>query len=618
MEPPGKNGDRARLFMGLAVLATLLAYLPIVDNRFVEWDDSLLIIGNYHIRHLDLRSIGWIFTNPYEGNYIPLTWLSLALDFKVGRLEPWVYHLNDLILQCLNTAIVFYLSLKLLRIVRKAPTTPTKKGDGGLSEPADRPLWAAFGTALLFGLHPIHVESVAWASERKDILCGSFYFLGLWVYLDYALAVRSPAAGNTQGNTRRKYFACLGLFIAALLSKPTAVSLPFVLLLLDHWPLGRLGSQFKKCFMEKIPFGIATLAASGIAMVSQRQVGALSNLQQFPLFFRLMNAGHSVLFYLWNMLYPFRLAAYYPCHPDEASSFGYVFSVFSVLAVSCLCWIYRKKYPYFLTAWFFYLMTLAPVIGIIQVGSQAAADRYAYLPSWGIFLLAAAFLARSLSRRPWVLFALALAGTALLGYRTHLQVSFWKDTVALWENVFRCYPKNNYEAYHNLASAYEKSGQWDKALFNYSVAIRINPYSLHSYWGKANVLSAQGSLEESIGEFKDAIKMDPRYPPLHTDLAMVYQKKGMVKEALAEAEEAVQMDPNYPVAYNNLGIIEQNQGRMEEALADFAKARTLDPDNADYLRNLIAACQKAGKPKEALALYRELSSRPRSLVSLNF
>jgi tetratricopeptide (TPR) repeat protein len=583
--------------MWLAVLATLLAYLPVAGNQFVEWDDSNHIFGNPHIRSLDLASIKWMFTHFYVGNWIPLTWLSLALDFRVGRLEPWVYHLDNLVLHLLNTALVFGIGRRLMQSILKSG-----KGEG-----EQGPILVAFGTALFFGLHPLHVESVAWAAERKDVLCGLFYLASLRVYLEHALKPRPWKIG-----------LCLGLFLVALMSKPMAISLPFVFLLLDYWPLGRLSKWPKRTLLEKIPFLMVVLGQAWITVTSQFEFKAEVSLKDYPLLPRLMNAAHSAVFYLYHLVFPEGLAAYYPIRLQEVYSLPYILSVVLVLGLSTLCYLYRKKIPYLAVTWFFYLVTLAPVMGILQVGHQGAADRFAYLPSLGPLLLAAALLVRLFSGKRKVLIGLALGGTVLLGGLTWRQVSFWKDTAALWKHVLLCYPNNNYVANHNLGEVFEKEGRLDDALAQYSIVIALDPYIVNAYYGKARIYATQGFLDDSIAEYKVALQVNPKHPPLYSALALVYQKKGMEKEAIEEAQEALRVDPNYAESYANLGRIYREQGKNLDSLGAYQEAWDLEPENADYFRGLLAACQRAGRPEEALKLYRMLSANPRSVLAMAF
>jgi len=580
------------IYLWLLVLATLLAYLPLFNNQLVGWDDASYIQFNPPIRGLGLTNLKWMFTNFHAGYWIPLTWFSLALDFSIARLEPWIYHLDNLLLHCANTALVFIIGFKFLNV------GPNKD---------QRAVPIAFGAALLFGLHPLHVESVAWAAERKDLLCGLFFLASLSVYLDYAAR---PSL--------KKYIACLGCMVLALLAKPMAVSLPVIFLLLDSWPLGRLKADPKKILLEKVPFILAVAATSGIAVLTQFGSGAGWSISVFPFSSRLMNAAHSLVFYLAKMLCPLHLTAFYPLFPEDLHSPQFFLSVLGVLALSGVLFIYRQKVPYLLTAWLFYVITLLPALGLVQVGNQAAADRFTYLPSLAPFLLFSAVMVSLLSARRRLLIALSVLLASALGWATFNQVSTWKDTITLWENVLRYYPHNNLIVYQNLGRAYEDAGRLEEALAQYNSAI-VPSYDFPlAHWGKARIFSAQGRLEDSIQEFKTALAMNPSFPPLHSDLGMDYEKKGSRKEALAEVQEAIRLDANYPEAYKNLGLIYKGRGNWKKAQDAFQKAHDLDPDDVPYLRALLEAYQKNGRPEKALALYRDISDHPRSFLTLNF
>lgn len=590
-----KNHEWARILLGLSVLLTLLPYLNVLDNSFVDWDDTLYIQHNLHIRHLNLTTIRWSFVNFYGGYWIPLTWLSFAFDFWIGRLEPWVYHLDNLMLHLANTAMVFLVSHKLLTVIQKHN-----------KEVFDRPSFVAFVTALLFGIHPIHVESVAWASERKDLLYCLFSLLSFSNYLSYT---------SLPQNRRWNYFGCLAFFLLAILSKPMAVSLPFILILLDYWPLKR---SPRKIWIEKIPFFTASFLSAGVAVLTQFKAGAGWDLSQAPLSFRFTNACHSLLFYLLKMVVPIRLSGFYPIHLEKTFSLEYLISTLLVLLISLFCFQLHKKRPYLTTAWLYYLLSLAPVLGIVQVGNQAAADRFTYLPSLGPFLLAAAAFVFLLSRWRAVFIFLFVVAVPLLSFESYRQVSVWKNSISLWENVLKIDPHNNLVVHNNLGEAYEEAGRFNDALIQFEDATINGTSFFYAHWGKARTLSEQGRLDESIQEFKMALAINPHYPPLYAGMGMVNDRMKKPKEALEEVQAAIQMDPHYAEAYEDLGTIYEKQRHSEKSAEAFHKAYDLDPDNGPYLRNWAEACQRSGQNKEALALYRELSRKPRSLLALTF
>ena len=368
----------------LLVLAVAFFYLPVLKNDFVNWDDKDTITDNLQIRRLDGNSLRWMFTTFATGNWMPLTWLSFALNYQVNGLDPRVFHATNVFFHALNTLLVFLVCLRLMKHL------PEKKGGPALSNAKTFGLPISFMTALLFGLHPIHVESVAWATERKDVLYAFFYLGALWVYLG------KPFSFELKGF---KHWACLGLYLLALMSKPMAITLPFIFLILDGWPLGRWGLGYAKLIKEKVVFFAVALGAVLVTMASHAK--ALSYAKSGVEFYWVMNSFRSLVFYLVKMAWPQGLTTYYP-FPPSLSGF-YLFENFCaaalVILVFYLLFHYNRKAPYLLAAWLYYVVVLLPVVGIIQTGSQAAADRYTYLSSLGFFLPLSAGIAFLLSYR---------------------------------------------------------------------------------------------------------------------------------------------------------------------------------------------------------------------------
>ena len=549
---------------GIPVVLTFLVYLPSLNNQFVNWDDLEAIQWNSHIRVLDAHNFYWMLTTFHLGNWIPLTWLTLALDYRMGKLDTWVYHLDNLVLHCMNTGAVFFFSTRLLDLAEKNsdPKTSGQKNFWMVS--------AALITALLFGIHPLHVESVAWATERKDLLYALFYLLGLILYLDYTSA---PILKS------RKLFACFGLFLLAILSKPMAITLPLVLILLDIWPLGRLRTQGGRIFQEKIPFFLLALLSGIVASLAQSSAGSYTSLSLLPLDFRLMNAFHSLIFYLEKMVFPEGLAALYPLDLQKTFCFAYVADLMGSILITSLCVIYRKKRPYLAVAWIYYGVTLTPVLGIIQIGSQAAADRYTYLPSLAPFLLFGVTAANLLSRSRSVLFLLTAVLAATLGYGTIQQTKTWKDSVTLWENVLRVNPRNSRIAHANLADGYLTTGRFEEALREFDRSIIIGPPSAFSFDGKGRTLLELGRSEEACQELKAAAVLEPKNAEVRRHLGMVYGRMGMPREAIAEIQEGLRLDPDDSEGYYDLGTIYLSQGQTEKSMEGFRQALALDPDN---------------------------------------
>lgn len=557
-------------------LLTFIVYLPVFNNDFVNWDDPFFVQKNPHIFRINSANLKWMWTSSYMGNWIPMSWLSLAVDYQWGGLNPQVYHCTNLVLHCLNSLLVFLICLRVLALSRwekdKAP------GDA----PSNSILITAFLTSLIFGIHPLHVESVVWASERKDLLCGFFYLLSIFFYLKYRALM----------NGKKRYlYLCLGSFLLSLLSKSMAVSLPAVIILLDYWPLGRFRNEKAKVFLEKAPFFLAAFAVGTATVIFQSGAGALSDLSQLPLSFRVMNAIHSLAFYVAKTVWPVDLVTFYPIFLRKTFSPEYVLSFFLVMAACWTVFIYRKKIPFLYVAALYYFITIVPVIGVLQVGSQAAADRYAYLPSLGPIFLFAFVLTRTFSKWKWILVLGMIGLAAGLGSQTIQQIGFWRDSLLLWQHELEVCPRNAAYAYSNMADALEQDGMLDEALQFYEIAIQKGPRLTYPRAGRGEVLLKKGLIGQSIEEFKTSINLDRNYVVPRTGLALAYEKKGMIPEALAEAQEATRLDPDDAEAYDGLGLAYEGAAQFDKSLEAFRRAVYLAPDNSRYSRNLMAACR---------------------------
>ncbi len=589
------TGRKKSWFWALVpALMTFLFYLPVTRHDFVIWDDQVFIFDNPHIRAIGLTFFQWIWSTSQTGNWIPLTWISLALDYQIAGFHPWVYHIHNLFLHALNTTLVFFLSFRVLESAQKQ----IHDNDPGLR--SGFPLVpAAFLSALLFGLHPLHVESVAWAAERRDVLCAFFYLGSLLLYVDYASQV--PVK-------KWKFHACLGLFLLALMSKPMSVTLPLVLLLLDAWPLGRLKGAFSKMLFEKTLFILASLAVSGVTAFAQYQAGAFITPGLIPLDYRIMNAFHSLGFYLWKILLPLNLAPFYPMDPNlETYTLTHLASALAVAAISLVCVIYWRRKPYLAAAWVFYLATLAPVLGFPQVGLQAAADRYTYLPTLGIFLLVSSFLSTKLSKKPALLAGLCALMVLGLGSGTVRQLSIWKNSVALWEEVDRLFPEGSQVPHANLARAYELAGRHADALREYDLALALPPTSAHIHEEKGTVLLSMNRPDEAIEELNQAVNLyqDAAPSDLYHHLWYAYELKGLHEKALAAIQEVVKIRPDFSDGFRDLGVTYWNLKRLKDSEEAFKNAYSLNPFSPEYLDNLGSLYIKNRNLPEATAWYKK-------------
>ncbi len=556
-----------------AYFLVVVIYIPAIDFGFVNWDDPLYVINNQHIRQLNVETVKWAFTNAYAGFWMPLTWLSLAMDYHIAGLEPTIYHLHNIALHCANVVIVYLLCHRILSSVFG--------NQGGANKDTDRSWkWGALFCALFFGIHPLRVESVAWVTERKDVLYSFFYLAGLLAYLRYV---------STNGKKRIWYGLTLVLFVSAMCSKSMAVTFPLVLLLLDIWPLRRMGTG--KVLLEKIPFILLAFGIMVTALFTQKQIGTLSSLGQLPLDFRIMNAFHSIVFYLRKILIPTDLTTLYPIVFNRTFSWGYIISALVTVAITVWVLYRRKVSPALFAAWGFYVITLSPTLGFFQVGHQAAADRFTYVSSLGPTLLIGGMIIRWFGKRRIVFWAVMTIILWPMAMMTRNQIHVWKDSTVLWENTLKKIPRNSSVAYANLADAYLEAGRFAEARQGFELAIRIGPPVSTYYDGLGMLLMREGRIDQAIEAFKTAISLDQRSASPFAHLAEAYAEKGMALEALKTAREAVHIEPGYSEAHFVLGNILAARSKYHEAAGSYEVALSLEPNryNPKYLRSLVSA-----------------------------
>jgi tetratricopeptide (TPR) repeat protein len=395
---------------------------------------------------------------------------------------------------------------------------------------------AAALTALLFGFHPLHVESVAWATERKDVLCAFFYLLALLLYLNYAF-----------GGKQRNLFLCFCFFILALMSKPMAITLPMVLLILDLWPLRRLEIGFLKILKEKILFYIAAFLTGAVALLSPHP--AVEAIGNPSLVFRLANSFRSVIFYMMKIVFPMRLSPLYPfpINQTEAYKIENCLAALAVLLLTAGLFWYRHKTPYLLIGWLYFLITLSPVLGIFQLGFHAAADRYTYLPSLGLLLPAAVVISALLAQRKQVFFLFCAGLALLLGFLTVQQIGVWENSETLWKTVLARYPEDSPAFVHeNLGAVYQTQGRLGDALREYERAIALSPFSEPAHNGKGTIFFDMGRQQEAVQEFKLSISLEPLEAPPHRNLAIAYERMGMHEQALSEMQIAEKIKAENP------------------------------------------------------------------------
>lgn len=578
------------------VLVTLALFWPSTTHDYIAFDDGQYASQNTHVTDgLSLAGLKWAFTSTYTANWHPLTWLSLMLDSSVFGTFAGGHHLTNILLHTLNTLLLFLLLLRMTKM-----TGPS------------------FIVAALFGWHPAHVESVAWISERKDVLSTLFFLLTLIAYARFA--VEPPKTGP-----RKIYYAlALALFALGLMSKPMLVTLPFVLLLLDYWPLERIAKfgipgsalanartecpplPWRGILLEKLPFFALAFAACVMTLKAQG-TGAIRSVAEVPVGFRLLNALTAYSSYLGMAFWPAKLSIFYLL-PDKAAILPAVCSGILLAATTYAAFRLRWRSPWLLFGWLWFLGTLVPVIGLVQVGSQALADRYTYIPLIGLFVAVVwgvdSFLERSGARAIAVGMAtFALAACLVL---TRRQLGFWHNDVTLFGHAVNVTP-DNYLVQFELGAALDKTGRTDEAVEHYSACLRLNPGYELGHYRLGLALTGMGKPDEAAFHFSEALKRDPNSEELHNDLGVVFAQQGRNEAAIAELKRAMQINPDYPQPYINYGNILQKLGRPAEALTNYYRAQALEPDSPEVLDKialLLATCPDAQvrNPPAALKL----------------
>jgi tetratricopeptide (TPR) repeat protein len=579
---------------------TFAVFGQTVHHEFVNYDDNNYVCENPEVaRGLTLQGIVWAFTNIYSANWHPLTWISHMLDCQFYGLSPGGHHLTNILLH-MATAILLFLILRRMT---------------GF-------LWRSAFVAAVFAIHPLRVESVAWVAERKDVLSGVFFMLTIWAYVRY---VQSWSKGGNQGSRAQaipvlnprslalNYCLVLLFFALGLMCKPMLVTLPFVLLLLDYWPLNLVTTVTdhrnhfpipRRLILEKLPlFG---LAAAVCVVTLFAQTVALSSFEQISLPLRMSNALISYVTYLGQMFWPAGLAVLYPFPFGGVGISGVVLSLVLLAGISTGVFILRRR-PYFLTGWWWYLIMLAPVIGIVQVGAQARADRYTYLPQIGLYVLltwAAADLCAGWRQRRVVLGGIAAIVIASLSVDSFLQTAYWHDSESLWTHTLAC-TSGNFFGHNNLGLALLQKGKVDEAIAHYQKALQIKPDYAEAHYNLGLALFQKGSVDEAIFHYHKALQITPDFAEAHNNLGNALLQKGNVDEAIAHYQRALQIKPDYAEAHYNLGLTLLQKGKVDEAIAHYQKALQIKPDFAETDNNLGLALLQKGKVDEAIAHYQK-------------
>ena len=575
----------------LLVLAVFVVFGQTLGHKFINYDDNTYVHDNPRVSHgFSAGWLAWAATSKDCANWHPLTWLSHTLDGQFFGLSlPGGHHATSVLLHAAGVVVLF--------LVLRRMTSD---------------IWCSAFAAAVFAIHPLRVESVAWVAERKDVLSGLFFMLTLGAYVAY---VRRPSSLG-------RYLAVVACFALGLMAKPMLVTLPFVLLLLDYWPLGRMGVKgdspiladtkigivpgspapaIRRLIVEKIPLLLLS-AASCVATV-WAQSDAIQPLDRLPFSLRMANAAVSYVAYLGQMFYPADLAVIYPYRTSNLPAWQVAAALAVLAAITVGVAVLWRRCPYLLVGWLWYLGMLLPVIGLVQVGMQSMADRYTYLPQIGLYVAVAwgvAQLSRSWPYRAvtcGVVSALVLAALLIAACQ---QASYWRDSETLFRHTLACSPENNVVAHTQLGIALRDRGSIDEAIEQYNEALAINPNSARVHNNLGEAFQKIGDYDESIRQSEEALRLDPNSAVAHNNLGVSLRLQGRLDEAIAHLEESLRLDPNRADAHNNLGVALGIKGMIPEAIDHFHKALEINPDHADAHHCLGVAMLKRGQVAEAL------------------
>lgn len=561
----------------VAFVVTAVVFLPALGGGFLDWDDGTLLLRNPWYRGLAPSNLAWMFTTVRMGHWMPLNWISFGLDYLLWGMNPFGYHLTNVLLHAAAASVLYLVAARLLRaaLPGRAPSDPWLRA-------------GALVAALAFGIHPLRAESVAWITERRDVLSGLFYLLTVLAYLRYV-----------DRRSARAYWAAVGCFALALLSKSITASLPAVLLLLDIYPLGRLGGAVgwltaaaRRVWLEKLPFAGLAGAGAAAAFWAIASGGGLTPLGTLGAPARLALSIYALGFYLSKTVWPARLSPLYeltlPVHPLEAR---FVLGALGVVGVTVAVLLARRRFPALLAAWATFALTLVPVLGIAHNGYQFAADRYTYLAGLSLAVLAGSAVAvwRRVALWPAVL---ALAALSAL---TWLQLPVWQSDESLWRHAVALDPVSGV-ARSNLGAALTGQRKYEEATRELEQAVALRPGYAEA-WNNLGLALAQqqGRLPEAAERFRRALAVRPRFGEAWNNLGVALAMQGQSEAAIDAFGRAAAADPTSAEARNNLGLALAGQGRVREAAVEFRRALALNPQFLEARRNLDQAERLLGR-----------------------
>jgi len=582
--------DRQKLIVYLVIIVVTLAVFWQVNHYdFVNFDDQVYVTENTHIQSgITLEGFRWAFSTKDTGLWNPLVWLSLMFDYQLHDLNAGGYHLTNLILHVMSALLLFWLFNRMTGAI-----------------------WRSAFVAAFFALHPLHVESVAWIAERKDVLSAFFWMLTLCLYVYY-----------TEKPVIRRYLLVLFCFACALMSKPMVITLPIVMILLDYWPLDRLQSDKKKLsetkiagiiplwqLKEKITFFILSAFIAFITLYAPNK----PSVKHFPLSSRVANALVSFVTYLEKTFWPHDLAVFYP-FPDQIPAWEVLFASLLILVICTAVIVAAKRLPYLFVGWLWYAITILPVIGIIQISSSAPyamADRYHYLPSIGIGIMLAWGIPLLFPRediRRIILFPVGIIIVTIMSFLSWNQCGYWKDNYELFNHALQVTKDNNL-AHNSFGRSLLIKGKIEEAIDHFNEAIRLKPDNILSYYNRGAAYAKSGRHQRATEDYTQAIRLKPDYADAYNNRGLSFGELGQHQLAIENYTEAILLKPDYADAYNNRGIAYGKLGRHHRAIEDYTEAIRLKPDDADAYSNRGIAYDKLGQHQSAIEDYKQSTRR---------
>ena len=571
------------------ILVIVIVYVQVGTFDFVDFDDGLYVTENSYVQKgLTIEGCIWAFTTSHAGNWHPLTWLSHMLDCELYGLNPAGHHYTNIAFHIANTLLLFFILFRMTGA-----------------------LWKSAFVATLFALHPLHVESVAWVSERKDVLSTFFGLLMIGAYYRYVKV-----------SSLKNYLLIIVFLALGLISKPMLVTFPFVLLLLDFWPLKRIQFKnnyhlqperpthhgFKEIFqliVEKIPLFILSVISSILTFIVQKSGGAVVPLEALPLKTRIVNALISYVSYILKAIWPHNLAYYYPYSIGTFSVWQIYGAAFLISSIILGAIYLSRQYPYVLVGLFWYFGSLVPVIGLVQVTNQAMADRYTYIPLIGLFIVIVWGVPDILKKWHYRKIFLCVSAVIILSAlttRAFFQASHWKNSIELFENAVKV-TENNYHALNNLATALADKGKYDEAFLYLSRALKMDPQRKDVRMNLANILFLKENPDEAVSQYREILQTDSKNADVHYNLAFVLSSQKKYNEAMLHYKETLKIDPEYSKAHYNLGNIYLNQGKTAEAFMHYAEVIKIKPDYVQAYDKLGVIMFKQGKLDKAKVFF---------------